>query len=238
MKRYLLSLILGTLVMVGYSQTIRFSAGAIRSSTLWDIGILGNSVTTSILEPKVDLAFNLGFEFLEKEHTSFSANIGYYRSGGKLAIFEVKEARPAILWDFKNDRYLINCLSLNSNFNLSVFKQNKSTLDAIVGVHLDYILEDKIRDVMDNGTKWNNESPIQTLYMQNALNQFNYGPTIGARYTWTINNFNCGIEYLLCPRMNKLGEKNTTDDPNGIALSVTEKVSFTQLTFGYKLKNK
>lgn len=241
MKRSIAIVLFSAAVSLVSAQTITLSTGVVQSSTVWrmeqDRFAAANYGLNYFQVPKSDISVSLGLEYLEKEKWSVSSNIAYYQSGGKLAANE-GSGNTAFQWDLENDIYDLPYVAVNTNINLKVFEQNKTSLQGIVGVHLDYVLatENKALDLY-----YDNVDPLWYMNEQEALNRFNFGVNVGARYVVNLDRWKLGLQYIYAPKILKLAhydfeESGKPFDNNISAFTVTEKASFIELTFGYKLK--
>lgn len=242
MKKIIIIVLFSSVVSLVSAQTITFSTGVVQSTTKWrmerDQGALATFGMNYFQIPKTDISVSLGLEYLEKEKWSVSSTIAYYQSGGKLAINERPNSNPAFRWDLENDVYDIPYLGVNTNINLKLFQQNKTSLEGIVGIHLDYVLatENKALDL-----HYDRVDPLWYMNEREALNRLNGGVNVGARYAINLDRWKLGLQYIYAPKILKLAhydfeESGKPYNNNISAFTVTEKASFIELTFGYKLK--
>lgn len=242
MKRSIAIVLFSAVVSLGFAQTITLSTGVVQSSTVWrmeqDRFAAANYGLNYFQVPKSDISVSLGLEYLEKEKWSVSNYISYYQSGGKLAVNEGPESNPAFRWDLEDDIYDLPYVAVNTNINLKLFQQNKTSLEGIVGIHLDYVLatENKALDL-----HYDRVDPLWYMNEREALNRLNGGVNVGARYAINLEKWKLGLQYIYAPKILKLAhydfeESGKPFDNNISAFTVTEKASFIELTFGYKLK--
>jgi|TARA_B110000902_G_C14275497_1_gene574765 hypothetical protein len=217
------------------AQNVTLDFGVVRSTTPWKIAAPNGFSSKSIREPKMDFALSVGLEYWIKKKSSLMSSLSYYQSGGKLAVYEYPEARAQDFWVLEDNEYDIPYLTLNTNYNMVIWRKNKIKLAIVSGIHLDYILEGS--EEVPAGT-----SPLQQLYFFDAINRFNLGPNIGASIRYDFDRSTIGVQYLNSPRLRNLGDYNAEDNSrlsflsNVRGISVQEKIAFTQITFGYKLK--
>ncbi len=129
-------------------------------------------------------------------------------------------------------------IGLNTNVNLKLFEQNNTSLEAIVGLHGDYVLATENEDLE---IQVDNTDPLGYMSRQEALNRWNFGENVGARYVININRWKLGIQYIYAPKFLDLAYYNSAESDvpirnNVAAFTVSEKASFIELTFGYNLK--
>ena len=231
-------------VSLCYAQTVTLSTGAVRSSTLWRMersqSALANFGLIFFQIPKTDISVSLGLEYLQKEIWSITSSVSYYQSGGKLAVNERKESNPSYQWDLEKNTYDVPYVGLNTNVNLKVFQQKNTALEAIIGLHGDYVLGTANKALeMSN----NQNDPLGYTTRQEALNRLNGGVNIGARYVVDVDRWKLGLQYIYAPKFWNLAhydsaESDVTFTNNISAFTVSEKASFIELTIGYNLKNK
>jgi|TARA_B110000902_G_C14275497_1_gene574766 hypothetical protein len=229
-------------VGLGYAQSIRVDVGLIRSSTVWQVGFNNNYGFEAFEESKNCVALNIGLDYLNKDRFFLMSGLSFYNSGGSLAVYEQEGVNPNTRWNLKNDNYSIPYLGFFTNANFRLFKQNMASLDAVLGVHVDYIVKQK-DDAYQTPVRSGLDNPLQELYKYDAVRSVNLGPNLGLRYSLDFKSFTLGLQYIYSPRLRQVAKYEATDDQiNGgeylIGISVTEKASFTQLTIGYNLKNK
>jgi hypothetical protein len=244
MKRILIALLFTSAVFIGSAQTITFSTGVVRSTTTWRMKQDQFARATFGMNyyqiPKSDISVSLGLEYLEKEKWSVSSSISYYQSGGKLAINERKESNPSYQWDLEKNTYDVPYVGLNTNLNLKLFQQNSTSLEAIVGLHGDYVLAIE-NTKLENSNNAND--PLGYMNRQEGLNRLNGGVNVGARYVVNIDRWKLGLQYIYAPKFWNLAHYDSAESDvafsnNISAFTVTEKASFIELTFGYNLKKK
>jgi hypothetical protein len=244
MKRILAILVFMSAVSLGFAQTITLSTGVVRSSTLWRMergkGTFANFGMIFYQIPKTDISLSLGLEYLEKEKWSVSSSVSYYQSGGKLAVNERPLSNPSYGWDLEKNTYDVPYVGLNTNLNLKLFQQNSTSLEAIVGLHGDYVLAIE-NTKLENSNNAND--PLGYMNRQEALNRLNGGINVGARYVVQIDRWKLGLQYIYAPKFWNLAHYDSAEldgtFSTGIsAFTVSEKASFIELTFGYNLKKK
>ena len=241
MKKTILILTLLAFSSIGFAQTIFVSTGIVRSSTLWRMEQSQSAMAYFGMNffqiPKSDISVSLGLEYLEKEKWSMTSSVSYYQSGGKLAINERREGNPSFKWDLEKQTYDIPYVGLNTNVNLKVFQQKNAALEAVIGLHGDYVLATENKAEL----KYDNDDPLGYMNRQGALNRLNGGLNLGARYTFEIDRIKLGFQYIIANKMWNLASYDSQSSSvpmrnNISAFTVTEKASFAEFTFGYNLK--
>tara|TARA_B110000971_G_scaffold194439_1_gene208138 strand:- start:225 stop:962 length:738 start_codon:yes stop_codon:yes gene_type:complete len=242
MKRILSILLFIGAVSLCYAQTITLSTGVVRSSTLWRMergkGTFANFGMNFYQIPKTDISLSLGLEYLEKEKWSVFSSVSYYQSGGKLAVNERPLSNPSYQWDLEKNTYDVPYIGLNTNVNLKLFQQSNTSLEAIIGLHGDYVLATENTDLEISNDK---NDPLGYMSRQEGLNRLNGGVNVGARYVVNIDRWKLGLQYIYAPKFLDLAHYDSAESDvafsnNITAFTVSEKASFIELTFGYNLK--
>lgn len=242
MKKHI-TILLFILPWYAYTQTLTITSGIAETKTLWRMQYdnISNQLGHRYFEePKQDVVVGLGLQYLQKEVWSLSSYVSYYESGGRLAVNDRHYSGAAFKWEIEDDQFDVPYLGFSTNVNFQLFSQNKISLDAILGAHVDYVLAtQKAPDLYDY------QDPLGFMHRQGALNRLNYGVNVGGQICIDLGRCVLGLQHIYAPRLRKLGSfvhnaEETSDAPRMdiLELTVTEKAAFTQLTLGYKLKNK
>lgn len=240
--KYIISVLiaLSVLPLSVYSQVFNLSLGAVQSSTNHAVAFKNDYGRISLNDSKQGLSIGISYEKWLTPKTSFQTGISYYKSGGKQAVYETKEARSNALWDLPDNQYSIPYIAVFGNYYMSVAKTNKLSLDVLGGFHLDAIARSFDKDDGFFPT-YDETDPLQTWENQGALNKFNFGPNFGVRLKYDFEKYSFGLQLTSAPKVLKLANYRATEDEINsmnsgvIGIDVKEQNSFINFTFGYKL---
>ncbi len=221
------------------AQTVHINIGQTQTSTPFRTSnfILGGNYL--LIAPKCGLAGEIGMEYAIKTKSSFYSSFSLYQSGAKLEEVNVPGENPFLLFDLDDNKYTYNSWSLNTNYNMEVWRAGKVKLLAVTGLHLDYILYES--DAEEDFRHFKpSEDPLEILVRFGALRKLNIGCNMGGRLVYTANQWSYSLNYTYAPRLLKMGKFEKEIDVGNLGvmngISVKEKVSFITLGVGYNLK--
>ena len=151
----------------------------------------------------------------------------------------ISHGKGSRVWDLDDNKYTYNSWSLNTNYNMEVWRAGKVKLLAVTGLHLDYILYES--DAEEDFRHFKpSEDPLEILVRFGALRKLNIGCNMGGRLVYTANQWSYSLNYTYAPRLLKMGKFEKEIDVGNLGvmngISVKEKVSFITLGVGYNLK--
>jgi hypothetical protein len=222
-----------------FSQNLLVSLGQTQTSTSFRTSDLREGGNHLLFTPKRGWAGEVGVEYAIKPKSSFYSSFAFYQSGATQEDYRVIGQDPLFFFNLEDNEYSYNCWSLNTNYNMEIWRAGKVKLMAIAGLHIDRLIfngDDSYGWVNDNDDR----SPLRILSRNEALRKTNVGCNLGGKAVYTANRWSYSLNYAYAPRLFKMGkyEKKQTDPDLSRfnAYSVREKVSFLTLGVGFNLK--
>jgi len=222
-----------------FAQTVHINVGQSQTSTSFrtsDYRASGNHI---LFTPKRGLAGEIGVEYALKPKSSFYSSFAFYQSGAKQGEYNVLWENPFLYFDLEDSKYTYNCWSINTNYNMEIWRAGKVKLMAMAGLHIDRLIfngDDSYGWVNDNDDR----SPLRILSRNDALRRTNFGCNLGGKAVYTAERWSYSLNYTYAPRFIKMGKYEAKIEDVGSAglngLTVKEKVSFLTIGVGFNLK--
>jgi hypothetical protein len=160
------------------------SLGQTQTSTSFRTSDLREGGNHLLFTPKRGWAGEVGVEYAIKPKSSFYSSFAFYQSGATQEDYRVIRQDP--LFFFNLEEYSYNCWSLNTNYNMEIWRAGKVKLMAIAGLHIDRLIfngDDSYGWVNDNDDR----SPLRILSRNDALRKTNVGCNLGDNYNNTVS---------------------------------------------------
>lgn len=194
-----------------------------------------------LFTPKRGLAGEIGLEYATKPKSSFYSSFAFYQSGATQEEYQVLWENPSFYFNLDDNKYTYNCWSLNTNYNMEVWRAGKVKLMAVAGLHVDRLIFNG-----DDSYGWANgnddRNPLRILSRNDALRKTNFGCNLGGKAVYQTDKWSYSLNYTYAPRFIKMGKYyepyKLTGHSGIVALSAKEKVLFLTLGVGYNLKKK
>ena len=233
---FVLLLVLSEIVS---AQTVQLNLGQTQTSTPFRTSELHEGGNHLLFTPKRGFAADLGVEYAIKAKSSFYSSFAYYQSGAKLEEYDVIREDPFFLLDLEDNEYTYNSWSLNTNYNMEVWRAGNVKLLAVAGLHIDRILYESDIEVDFNHNRPSGD-PLEFFTKYGALRKLNVGYNLGGRAVYTRNRWSYSLNYTYAPRLLKMGKYEADINEVGAqrlnGFTVREKVSFMTLGVGFNLK--
>lgn len=233
---FVLLLVLSEIVS---AQTVQLNLGQTQTSTPFRTSELHEGGNHLLFTPKRGFAADLGVEYAIKAKSSFYSSFAYYQSGAKLEEYDVIREDPFFLLDLEDNEYTYNSWSLNTNYNMEVWRAGNVKLLAVAGLHIDRILYESDIEVDFNHNRSSGD-PLEFFTKYGALRKLNVGYNLGGRAVYTRNRWSYSLNYTYAPRLLKMGKYEADINEVGAqrlnGFTVREKVSFMTLGVGFNLK--
>ena len=221
------------------AQIVQINVGQTQTSTPFRTSELHEGGNHLLFTPKRGFAADLGVEYAIKAKSSFYSSFAYYQSGAKLEEYDVIREDPFFLLDLEDNEYTYNSWSLNTNYNMEVWRAGNVKLLAVAGLHIDRILYESDIEVDFNHNRSSGD-PLEFFTKYGALRKLNVGYNLGGRAVYTRNRWSYSLNYTYAPRLLKMGKYEADINEVGAqrlnGFTVREKVSFMTLGVGFNLK--
>ncbi len=221
------------------AQTVHINLGQTQTSTPFRTSTLRESGNHLLFTPKRGWAGEIGVEYAIKPKSSFYSSFAFYQSGATQEEYNVLGQNPFFLLDLEDNEYTYNSWSLNTNYNMELWRAGNVKLMTVAGLHIDRILYESDIEVDYNHNRPSGD-PLEFFTKYGALRKLNIGYNLGGRVIYTTNRWSYSLNYTYAPRLLKMGKYEAeiddvgTDRLNGF--TVREKVSFLTIGVGFNLK--
>ena len=238
-RLWVVFIIISNCTSITYSQCIELRIGQTQTSTPFRTSTPSEGGNHLLFTPKRGWAGEIGMEYAIKPKSSFYSSFAYYQSGAKLEEYDVSREDPFFLLDLEDNEYTYNSWSLNTNYNMEVWRAGNVKLLAVAGLHIDRILYESDIEVDFNHNRPSGD-PLEFFTKYGALRKLNVGYNLGGRAVYTRNRWSYSLNYTYAPRLLKMGKYEADINEVGAqrlnGFTVREKVSFMTLGVGFNLK--
>jgi hypothetical protein len=238
-RLWVVFIIISNCTSITYSQCIELRIGQTQTSTPFRTSTGRQSGDYLLFTPKRGWAGEIGVEYAIKPKSSFHSSFAFYESGATQEEYNVLGQNPLFFFNLEDNEYTYNCWSLNTNYNMEIWRVGKVKLMAIAGLHVDRLIfngDDSYGWVNDNDDR----NPLRILSRNDALRRTNFGCNLGGRAVYNANRWSYSLNYTYAPRFIKMGKYSAKVEDVGSAglngLTVKEKVSFLTIGVGFNLK--
>lgn len=176
------------------AQTISLNLGQTQTSTPFRTSTGRQSGDYLLFTPKRGWSGEIGVEYAIKPKSSFYSGLAYYQSGATQEEYNVLGQNPYFFFNLEDNEYTYNCWSLNTNYNMEIWRAGKVRLMAVAGLHIDRLIFNG-----DDSYGWVNgnddRNPLRILSRNDALRRTNFGCNLGGRAVYNTNRWSYSLNY-------------------------------------------